>query len=143
VTEDDDHSDQVVEFASQQRARAAADESWRQLKALFDTIDMNLQHARECLLRPHTLGSQRYGFRWLHPADAQLIGPQKSRKSGLGPEVVDRGCETAGQERLTVLMRTAGVTKESGGEGRMRATEWVCEMCKEGFIAQGRAYRPF
>jgi hypothetical protein len=37
----------------------------------------------------------------------------------------------------------AGVTKESGGEGRMRATEWVCEMCREGFVAQGRAYRPF
>jgi hypothetical protein len=36
-----------------------------------------------------------------------------------------------------------GVTKESGGEGRLRATEWVCEMCREGFRSLGRGYRPF
>jgi hypothetical protein len=49
VTDDEDRSEQLLEFASQQRARAATDETWRQLKALFDPIDSNLQHAREWL----------------------------------------------------------------------------------------------
>jgi hypothetical protein len=31
-----------MELATQQRAKAATDEAWRQLKALFDSIDGHL-----------------------------------------------------------------------------------------------------
>jgi hypothetical protein len=40
-------------------------------------------------------------------------------------------------------LQCARVTKVSGGEGRMRATEWVCELCREGFASLGRGYRPY
>ena len=46
-------------------------------------------------------------------------------------------------ETIDPQLENTGLTKIEGGyDGSEKSIEWVCELCKEGFQAEGKNYQP-